>query len=273
MLLKVSGLLPQNLNETLSRLAFRYGLPLMLFAGAAQVDYSGLASARYLLAGVAATLLMLVIAWYYSRWRGHPRELRGIFVQATFRSNLAIVGVALTHSAYGEQGGDGRAAHRADDGGIRGIAVWVLNTTLGSSTTLRSVLLGIVRNPLIIGISAGVALAVSDFGSRRAATARRPGLSTFSCRWCWCIGSCDEFLAPVPGGSPHLGGQPVAPVCGALRQCPAGAVDGRAGRTAGRAVPAAGRRVGRVQPRDGGRGAGQTARWRRISWYSPPVVF
>ena len=61
--LKLAGLLPQALNDRISLLAFNYGLPVMLFAGAAQVDYSGLGSARYLLAGVLATLLAFMAVY------------------------------------------------------------------------------------------------------------------------------------------------------------------------------------------------------------------
>jgi predicted permease len=160
--LKRLGFFPQALNEGLSRFAFNVGLPVMLFANAAQVDYSALSSARYLLAGMLSTLLVLAISWRYSRWRRHPKALRGIFVQATFRSNLAIVGVALTFSAYGERGPVMAALPIALMTVLYNIlAVWVLNATLGSSTNARTVLLGIVRNPLIIGISAGVCLSIS----------------------------------------------------------------------------------------------------------------
>lgn len=178
--LKALGLLPPALVETLSRLAFNFGLPVMLFAGAAQVDYSTLGSARYLLAGVLATLLMLVLSGYYARWRRFPRPLQGIFVQAAFRSNLAIVGVALTFSAYGERGPVLAALPIALMTVLYNIlAVWVLNTTLGASTSMHRVLLDIVRNPLIIGITAGVCLAVSGLP---VPTVLRPvgaGLSTF----------------------------------------------------------------------------------------------
>ncbi len=179
-LLKWLGVLPQSLTEKLSRFAFMFGLPLMLFAGAAQVDYSGLGSALYLLAGVLATLLTVVLSSYYSRWRGHPRELRGIFVQSAFRSNLAIVGVALTFSAYGERGPVMAALPIALMTVLYNIlAVWVLNTTLGANTTMRSVLLGIVRNPLIIGISAGVCLSVSGLPVPAVLRPIGSGLSTF----------------------------------------------------------------------------------------------
>lgn len=156
------GLLTTALNNKISRLSFTYGLPAMLFAGAVQVDYSSLASARYLLAGVLATFLTLAISWIYSRWRGHARAVQGIVVQAAFRSNLAIVGVALTFSAYGERGPILAALPIAIMTVLYNIlAVWVLDTTLGSATSWRSIFLGVLRNPLIIGISAGVALSVS----------------------------------------------------------------------------------------------------------------
>ena len=179
-LLKRFGFLSDALNQNLSRLAFNIGLPIMLFAGAAQVDYTTLSSARYLLAGVVATLLTLLLSGLYSRWRGHPRKLGGIFVQSAFRSNLAIVGVALTFSAYGELGPVLAALPIALMTVLYNIlAVWVLNATLGSDTTMRSVLQDIVRNPLIIGIAAGVCLALSGFPLPAILVPVSSGLSTF----------------------------------------------------------------------------------------------
>lgn len=157
------GVLSESLNAILSRLSFSVGLPLMLFAGAAQVDYGTLRDATYLLAGVAATLLTLCLAWAYSIWRGHPRAVQGIFVQASFRSNLAIMGVALTFAAYGERGPALAALPIAVMTVLYNVlAVWVLGATLGASTRLATVLLGIVRNPLIIGIAAGMAVSLLE---------------------------------------------------------------------------------------------------------------
>lgn len=179
-ILKSSGLLSQSLNDVLSRFAFTYGLPLMLFAGAAQVDYSGVGDALYLLAGVLATFLTVILSWYYSRWRGHPLQYRGIFVQSAFRSNLAILGVALTYSAYGERGPVMAALPVALMTVLYNIlAVLVLNATLGSSTTARSVIMGIVRNPLIIGIAAGIVLSISGLPIPKALPTLGSGLSAF----------------------------------------------------------------------------------------------
>jgi malonate transporter and related proteins len=180
LLLRRLGLLSQSLITTVSRLAFNFGLPVMLFASAAQVDYGTLGSSRYLLAGVLATLLTLALAWVYSGWRGHPQALRGIFAQAAFRSNLAIVGLALAVAAYGERGPLLAALPVAVMTALYNVlAVWVLNTTLGSGTSLRLLLGGIARNPLIIGIVAGVLLSVSGLPVPAQVVPLSSGLSAF----------------------------------------------------------------------------------------------
>jgi predicted permease len=161
LLLSRLGLLPERWVSTVSRWAFNLVLPVMLLIGAARVDYSGLGDARHLLVGVLATLLTVLCSWFYSRWRGHPRVLRGIFVQAAFRSNLAIIGIALAVAAYGDRGTVLAALPVALMTVLYNVlAVWVLNATLERDESSAGVLVGIVRNPLIIGIAIGVMLSI-----------------------------------------------------------------------------------------------------------------
>ena len=132
------GLLPESLNNRLSLLCFRFGFPVMLFAGAARVDYTDIARARYLLAGIAGTLITLLLSWLYARWRGFARERQGIFAQTAFRSNLAIMGLALAVSAYGEQATAIAALPVAVLTTLYNVlAVWVLGVTLGAGSGLR----------------------------------------------------------------------------------------------------------------------------------------
>lgn len=155
------GLFPASVNERFSRLAFNYGLPVMLFAGAAQVNYRDMEGASYLYAGVIACLAVFFASWQYSKLRGHERGEQGVFVQAAFRSNLAIVGIALAYSAYGDRGTVIAALPVALLTILYNVlAVWVLNVTLGAGTTLRTVVLGVLKNPLVVGISAGVLLSL-----------------------------------------------------------------------------------------------------------------
>jgi predicted permease len=175
-----AGLLPEPWIDRISRLSFNFLLPVLLCIGAAQVDYTELAEARYLLAGILATLLTAALAWLYSRLRNHPRALQGIFTQAAFRSNLAIVGIALAVAAYGERGPGLAAPAIALMTALYNVmAVWVLNTTLGADTDLGSVLRGVLRNPLIIGIAVGVALSLSGLPLPERIDVLGAGLSTW----------------------------------------------------------------------------------------------
>lgn len=161
-LLSRLGWLSRDLNDRIARLSFKYGLPLMLFAGAASVDYANALSATYLLAGVLATLLVVAASWCYGAWRAQPLAERGIFVQGAFRSNLAIMGLALCISAYGEQGAQlGALAVAVMTSLYNVLAVLVLNHTLGGNSSIIAALSGVLRNPLLIGIAAGAALAMS----------------------------------------------------------------------------------------------------------------
>tara|TARA_R110002110_G_scaffold66978_1_gene182954 strand:+ start:42442 stop:43410 length:969 start_codon:yes stop_codon:yes gene_type:complete len=174
------GVLSDNVIAVVSRLAFNFGLPVMLFAGASQVDYTHLGSAQYVLAGIVATLLVLATSAVYTRWRKHPVREQGIFVQAAFRSNLAIIGIALAVSAYGERGPALAALPVALMTALYNVlAVWVLNTSLGLSSSFWHIVAGIARNPLIIGIAAGVALSLSGLPVPDAVAPLSAGLSAF----------------------------------------------------------------------------------------------
>lgn len=195
MVLRLTGVLSRQLSDRISLLAFRFGLPVMLFAGAAQVDYTSLGNARYLLVGVLTTLLVFASSWLYTRWRRHARQVQGIFVQSAFRSNLAIVGLALAFSAYGEVGTSLAALPVALMTVLYNIlAVWVLNATLGTSTSMLGVVTGILRNPLIMGIGAGVLLSVSPLPVPGVLTPVGVGLSKFFMPLVLvCIGAAMDF--------------------------------------------------------------------------------
>ena len=145
-----------------SRFSFNLALPIVLLVGSAGVDYTTLASASYLFAATISSLLIFGVSWVYGRWRRFPQREVGIFVQAAFRSNLAVIGIALCVAAYGERGLVLAAPPIAVLTVLFNIlAVWVLNSTLGNSNAIGSIALGILKNPLIIGILIGAAVSVS----------------------------------------------------------------------------------------------------------------
>ena len=157
LVLRLLGWLQPRHVQAISKFAFNAALPLLLFISAAGVDFAAMGGATYLLAGVLATVLTLCLSWIYARWRGFAPATLGVFVQAGFRSNLAILGFALCHAAYGEQGLSLAALPVAVMTALyNALAVWVLQVTHGGSRSLGGLLVGLVRNPLLLGIGAGM---------------------------------------------------------------------------------------------------------------------
>jgi len=146
----------------ISLLVFRFGLPVVLFFGAVRVDYRHLDTGGYLLAGVVASCAIVALAWVYALLRGWRGEERAIFVQAGYRANLGVIGVALCAQAYGEEG----LALAAPPIAVLTIlyniiAVLLLNHAYGKGQDPFSLLKGLLTNPLIIGIGAGVLVSLA----------------------------------------------------------------------------------------------------------------
>ena len=160
------GVLPLSLVNRISRISFNTILPLLLFSGATQLDIGQRDNFTYLWAGAIATLLNVVLVWQYAKWRGIPRAYQGIFVQGAYRANLAIIGISLCTSAYGEKGLVLASLAIALWTTLFNIlAVIVLSRTLEEHQSPLSTMAGILRNPLIIAIAAGTALALSPLQS------------------------------------------------------------------------------------------------------------
>lgn len=98
--------------------------------------------------GLAGTLLLIAVLLLVGRLL--PADQRGVFVQGSYRGNLAILGIALAVATYGDSVLPLVAVYVAVITSVYNVvAVWVLN----SDGALRS----IARNPILIGIAAGAA--------------------------------------------------------------------------------------------------------------------
>ncbi|MEM1111065.1 MAG: AEC family transporter [Pseudomonadota bacterium] len=168
-MLRRLGLIGDDLVNLAAQFSYRMAMPLVLFFGASQVDYSNVLNSRYLIAGVIATITVSVLADVWGRLRAFEPAMRAIFVQGSFRSNLGIVGIALAASAYGDAGLALAALPVAILTILYNIiAVWVLDSGHGHSTRVPVVIFRMASNPLIVGISAGVVVSVLgvDLGTR-----------------------------------------------------------------------------------------------------------
>ncbi len=144
------------------KFVFYLGMPIVLALSAAQLDFLTVKFSGQVLAGVIAFTLVVGAAYLHARRRGFSRAHSGVVAQAAYRSNLAIIGLALCATAFGPQGLVVAAMPTAVWTLLFNvIAVILLGHTHGGHSSPVAVLLGMVKNPLIIGIAAGALVSVS----------------------------------------------------------------------------------------------------------------
>ncbi len=152
------GVLNDRFIEAGSRLVFLIALPVLLFLSLSSTRIDAASNLTLVGLGLLMTLsTWLLLEWLASRWVQPPRD-RGVVVQGAFRSNMGVVGLAYCLNAYGQPG-------LATASLYLGI-VTILYNVLAIVTLHRSIdqrrpdprrlALATVRNPIIIGIVAGL---------------------------------------------------------------------------------------------------------------------
>ncbi len=158
-ILKRIGLIDIKTAKTLNKIVFRVFLPTLLFLNVYEVESFAEIDFSFVWYAVLGTLavFLLSIPVVMTLIRENPR--RGVTVQAIFRSNYAFVGIPLAESLFGAEGALVATLLSAIIIPIFNILAVIILTAFGSkeSFSIKRVLLGIAKNPLIIAIFAGLA--------------------------------------------------------------------------------------------------------------------
>ena len=143
----------------MNKFVFLVPLPVLVFEDLATVDFSEVWNLKFVLFCFAATLISIGIAAAVSfLWR--DKSIQGEFIQASYRSSAALLGIAFIQNIYGDTG----LAPLMIIGSVplyNVMAVVVLTFFRPERKRLdkelwKSTLKGIVTNPIIIGIAAGI---------------------------------------------------------------------------------------------------------------------
>ena len=162
-LLKKIGLLTKEFLDAGNKLTFRVLLPVMLFCNVYEIERLNEINVPFIIYGIAAVLVIFFIAIAVCCAFTKDSAKRGTLIQAIFRSNYAIIGIPLAASLFGDMGAAAAGVMSAFCIPTFNIlAVVTLTVFNGSSEKqgidVKKILLGIVKNPLIIGTVAGLAV-------------------------------------------------------------------------------------------------------------------
>lgn len=156
---KKIGWIDDEFAAKMNRFVFQVPLPVLVFKDLATVDFTEVWDTKFVGYCFGVTLLSILLALLISfLWK--EKSIQGEFVQVSYRSSAAILGVALIQNIYGNAG----MAPLMIIGSVplyNMMAVIVL-TILSpeekklDARVLKKAVKGIVTNPIIIGIAAGL---------------------------------------------------------------------------------------------------------------------
>ena len=165
--LKRLGLLPAPLAVQLNKISFRILIPCMLFLNVYNIQDMGELQLGYILYALALTTLFFLAIIPISGLLTKERTRRGVIAQCAFRSNYALIGIPLVETVYGPTGVAYAALLSAvliPVFNIFAVIVLSLFGNGGKRPTVKSVLIGILKNPFIISIFAGLLVLLLRMG-------------------------------------------------------------------------------------------------------------
>ena len=161
--LKRIKLLDAGIGKTLNKLVFRIFLPAMLFLNMYKIESFEEIDFGFVWYAMAATALLFLVAIPAVCLVTGESSKRGSLLQSVFRANYALVGIPLATSLFGEEGSIMATVLSAFIIPVFNILAVVGLSIFASDKkpSVKKVLIGIVKNPLIQSIALGfVALCI-----------------------------------------------------------------------------------------------------------------
>ena len=92
--LRKVGILDEDFANRMNKFVFKIPLPFLLFSDLAAVDFSRVWNIKFIVFCFVVTLISITISTLIScLWR--DKSIRGEFIQASYRSSAALLGIAF----------------------------------------------------------------------------------------------------------------------------------------------------------------------------------
>ncbi len=157
--LKRSGYVKEAFIKAANKLVFHFFLPAMLFLNIYKIEDFAHMELGYILYVAVVLLAVFAVSIPLCLAVAKKRESVGALLQATFRSNYALIGIPLAQSLFGDEGAKVATLLSAVSITMFNILAVVSLTAFragGKKTSAREILSDIVKNPLIQSIALGL---------------------------------------------------------------------------------------------------------------------
>lgn len=154
------GILTKGFNSAADKFVFKVALPVLLFKDIATADIRHDFDPKFFFFCMIATSLMFLGVWFFTSLFMKDKSMVGAFVQASARGSAAVLGIAFVNNIYGSSG-------MAPMMIVAAVPLYNIFSVIILSANskdkdkshghqIRNTLLNVVKNPIIIGIVAGL---------------------------------------------------------------------------------------------------------------------
>lgn len=166
-ILRQIGMLDEHFVNVANKFNFKVTLPFMVFRDLASVDIRAEFDIKFVLFCAVSTCICFWTIWGAVKLFLKDKDLRGAFVQASFRSSAAVMGLAFINNIYGASAmGPMMIIGAVPLYNIFSVIVLTFEAKNedGSRDTgkIKEAMVNIIKNPIIISIALGVVAALFE---------------------------------------------------------------------------------------------------------------
>ena len=159
-MLKKTSLLTADLAKAINKLVFRVFLPAMLFNNIYKITDLGSFRPGYIIYCVVAVAVIFALTLVFVIFFTKDQKKRASLLQGSFRANYALIGIPLAEALFGVEGvavASILSAFTIPTFNIFAVISLSIFREDGEKPSVKKILLGIAKNPLIQGVAAGAA--------------------------------------------------------------------------------------------------------------------
>jgi hypothetical protein len=152
--LKRNGVIDENFISKANLIVFNISLPSLIFIKISSANFKSVFNSIEIIIACSATFICFLISWITADLSIKSGKTKGAFIQGSYRSNVAIIGLALANNLFGSSG--------VARGAILVSFLMPLYTVLSvlaltvpvhkNSSSKLGILKNIITNPLIIAV-------------------------------------------------------------------------------------------------------------------------
>lgn len=164
--LKKINFLSDEFVAVADKLVFKVALPVLVFQDIAEANLSEDFDWKFVLFCFLGTCIFFGLTWILAELLIKDKSLIGSFVQGSFRGSAAILGIAFAENIYGNSGlVPMMIVASIPLFNIFSVIVLIRSANAGETdkkVVVKKTIKGILTNPIIIGIFAGIPFALLD---------------------------------------------------------------------------------------------------------------